>query len=109
VAAVPEALVREEGVPFQRVKTWKASRNPAPDPDHATKKARIEQLYAIADGEVIPDDGEPNRAQREAPSFKTGTRSRPVSNLQGEPACPATRTTAGVDSSRTSVAGLSGP
>ncbi|MEU1032201.1 IS630 family transposase [Streptomyces mirabilis] len=47
--------LREEGVSFQRLKTWKASR----DPDYATKKARIEHLYAIADGEVIPEDGEP--------------------------------------------------
>ncbi|MPY52878.1 hypothetical protein FPZ41_31700 [Streptomyces sp. K1PN6] len=44
-------LLREEGVSFQRVKTRKASR----DPDHATRKARIEHLCAIADGEVIPE------------------------------------------------------
>ncbi len=48
-------LLREEGVSFQRVKTWKASR----DPDHAAKKARVEHLYAIADGEVTPEKGEP--------------------------------------------------
>jgi transposase len=48
-------LLREEGVSFQRVKTWKASK----DPDYAAKKARIEHLYAIADGEVIPEEGEP--------------------------------------------------
>jgi transposase len=48
-------LLREEGVTFQRLKTWKTSK----DPDYAAKKARIEQLYAIADGEVIPEDGEP--------------------------------------------------
>ncbi|MFE5030086.1 IS630 family transposase [Streptomyces sp. NPDC056656] len=49
-------LVREEGVSFQRVKTWKTSR----DPDYAAKKARVEHLYAIADnGEVIPEEGEP--------------------------------------------------
>ncbi|ROP47763.1 DDE superfamily endonuclease [Streptomyces sp. PanSC9] len=40
---------------FQRIKTWKTSR----DPDYAAKKARVEHLYAIADGEVIPEDGEP--------------------------------------------------
>ena len=44
-------LLREEGVSFQRIKTWKASK----DPDYAAKKARIEHLYAIADGEVVPD------------------------------------------------------
>ncbi|KOY53234.1 MULTISPECIES: IS630 family transposase [unclassified Streptomyces] len=48
-------LLREEGVSFQRLKTWKASR----DPDYAAKKARVEHLYAIADGEVVPEDGEP--------------------------------------------------
>jgi transposase len=48
-------LLREEGVTFQRVKTWKASK----DPDYAVKKARVEHLYAIADGEVVPDTGEP--------------------------------------------------
>jgi transposase len=48
-------LLREEGVTFQRLKTWKTSR----DPDYAANKARIEHLYAMADGEVIPDDGEP--------------------------------------------------
>lgn len=31
-------LLREEGVSFQRVKTWKTSR----DPDYAVKKARVE-------------------------------------------------------------------
>jgi hypothetical protein len=43
-------LLREEGVTFQRLKTWKAST----DPDYAVKKARVEHLYAIADREVIP-------------------------------------------------------
>ncbi|MBS2538464.1 hypothetical protein KGQ20_37525 [Catenulispora sp. NF23] len=48
-------LLRDEGVSFQRIKTWKTSK----DPDYATKKARVEHLYAIADGEVIPELGEP--------------------------------------------------
>jgi transposase len=48
-------LLREEGVSFQRLKTWKASK----DPRYAEKKARIEQLYAIADREVVPEDGDP--------------------------------------------------
>ncbi|MCW7989536.1 transposase [Streptomyces platensis subsp. clarensis] len=48
-------LLREEGVTFQRLKTWKASK----DPDYAVKKARVEHLYAIADGEVLPEPGEP--------------------------------------------------
>ncbi|MER5425238.1 hypothetical protein [Streptosporangium roseum] len=49
-------LLREEGVSFQRVKTWKTSR----DPDYAAKTARVEHLYAIADGEVTSEDGEPD-------------------------------------------------
>ena len=48
-------LLREEGVTFQRLKTWKAST----DPRYAAKKARIEHLYAIADREVVPDAGDP--------------------------------------------------
>jgi transposase len=47
-------LLREERVSFQRLKTWKTSA----DPDYAVKKARIEHLYAIADGEVTPDAGD---------------------------------------------------
>ena len=48
-------VLREEGVTFQRLKTWKASK----DPRYAAKKARIEHLYAIADREVTPEAGEP--------------------------------------------------
>jgi hypothetical protein len=48
-------LLREEGVTFQRLKTWKASK----DPDYAVKKARAGHLYAIAGREVIPEPGEP--------------------------------------------------
>jgi len=39
-------LLREEGVSFQRLKTWKTSA----DSDYAAKKARVEHLHAIADG-----------------------------------------------------------
>jgi transposase len=48
-------LFRQEGVSFQRLKTWKASKNPR----FTEKKARIEQLYALADREVAPADGDP--------------------------------------------------
>ena len=48
-------LLREEGVTFQRLKTWKGSK----DPRYAEKKARIEHLYAIADRQVSPQDGDP--------------------------------------------------
>jgi hypothetical protein len=45
------AWLREEGVTFQRLRTWKASK----DPHYAVRKARVEHLYAIADREIIPD------------------------------------------------------
>ena len=48
-------LLRQEGVTFQRLKTWKASK----DPRYAAKKARIEHLFAIADRDVAPDAGDP--------------------------------------------------
>ena len=48
-------LLRQEGVTFQRLKTWKASK----DPHYAEKKARVEQLYAIADREAAPQAGDP--------------------------------------------------
>ena len=48
-------LLRAEGVTFQRLKTWKASK----DPRYAAKKARVEQLYAIADREITPAHGDP--------------------------------------------------
>nr|WP_241989788.1 MULTISPECIES: helix-turn-helix domain-containing protein [unclassified Streptomyces] len=48
-------LLREEGVSLQRLKTWKTSR----DPGYAARKARVEHLCAIADGDVVPEDGEP--------------------------------------------------
>src|SRR5215469_2841982 len=49
------ALLREEGITFQRLKTWKASK----DPHYAEKKARVEHLYAIADRQVAPEAGDP--------------------------------------------------
>jgi transposase len=48
-------LLGQEGVSFQRVKTWKSSK----DPQYAEKKARIGELYAIADREAAPEDGDP--------------------------------------------------
>ena len=43
-------LLREEGVTFQRLKTWKTCK----DPRYAARKARIEHLYAVADREILP-------------------------------------------------------
>ena len=49
------ALLREEGVTFQAVKTWKESN----DPDYETKKNRILELYGIADGTVAAGPRDP--------------------------------------------------
>jgi transposase len=43
-------LLREEGVSFQVIKTWKISN----DPDFEAKKNRVLELYDIADGKVKP-------------------------------------------------------
>ncbi len=48
-------LLREGGASFRRLKTWKTSR----DPDYAAKKARVEHLYSIAHGEVLPEEADP--------------------------------------------------
>jgi transposase len=49
------ALLREEGVSFQAIKTWKQSN----DPDFEAKKNRILELYDIADGKVQLKAGDP--------------------------------------------------
>ena len=49
-------LLREEGVSFQVIKTWKQSS----DPDFEAKKNRVLHLYDIADGKAEP-------AKRETP------------------------------------------
>lgn len=48
-------LLREEGVSFQVIKTFKQSN----DPDFEAKKNRILELYAIADGTVEPGVDDP--------------------------------------------------
>jgi len=48
-------LLREEGVSFQVIKTFKASN----DPDFEAKKNRVLELYDIADGKAEPGDGDP--------------------------------------------------
>jgi transposase len=50
------ALLREEGVSFQAIKTWKQSN----DPDFEVKKNRVLELYDIADGKAQPRAGEPS-------------------------------------------------
>ena len=48
-------LLREEGVSFQAVRSWKRSNDPA----FEAKKNRILELYAIADGLAEPGPGDP--------------------------------------------------
>ena len=48
-------LLREEGVSFQVIKTWKQSS----DPDFETKKNRVLELYDIADGKAKPKRSDP--------------------------------------------------
>ena len=48
-------LLREEGVSFQAVKTWKTST----DPDFEAKKNRVLALYAIAAGRTEPGPHDP--------------------------------------------------
>ncbi len=49
------ALLREEGVSFQAIKTFKVSN----DPDFEAKKNRVLELYEIADGTREPGLGDP--------------------------------------------------
>jgi transposase len=49
------ALLGDEGVSFQAVKTFKAST----DPDYDAKTRRVLKLYAIADGVAQPGPGDP--------------------------------------------------
>jgi transposase len=48
-------LLREEGVSFQVIKTWKQSK----DPDFEAKKNRVLHLYDIADGKAKAGKGDP--------------------------------------------------
>ncbi|HXN58938.1 MAG TPA: IS630 family transposase [Acidimicrobiales bacterium] len=50
------ALLREEGVSFQAIKTWKQSN----DPDFEVKKNRVLELYDIADGKAQRRSGDPD-------------------------------------------------
>jgi len=48
-------MLREEGVSFQVIKTWKQST----DPDFEETKNRVLELYDIADGKAKPKRGDP--------------------------------------------------
>ena len=50
------ALLREAGVSFQRLKTWKQSR----DPRYEAKKNRVLHLYGLMDGTCDVEPGDPD-------------------------------------------------
>jgi transposase len=50
-----QVLLREEGVSFQVIKTWKQSN----DPDFEAKKNRVLHLYDIPDGKANPGNNDP--------------------------------------------------
>ena len=49
------SLLHDEGVSFQKIKTWKAST----DPDFEVKKNRVLHLYDLADAKIASDPGDP--------------------------------------------------
>ena len=49
------ALLRNEEVSFQAIKTFKQSS----DPDYEAKKNRVLELYDIAEGKAAPGPGDP--------------------------------------------------
>jgi transposase len=49
-------VLREEGVSFQRLKTWKRSR----DPDYEAKTSRVLHLYGLMDGVEEVEPGDPD-------------------------------------------------
>ena len=73
-------LLREEGVTFQRLKTWKTST----DPQYAEKKARIEQLYAIADREVTPGAADPQVVFCNQTQHDSVRRNHPARHAEGQ-------------------------
>ncbi len=63
------ALLREEGVSFQALKTWKTSN----DPGFEAKKNRILELYDIADGKAQPRSNGPVGVATCRPMISTST------------------------------------
>jgi transposase len=87
------ALLRDEDVSFQAVKTYKAST----DPDYDAKTRRVLQLYAIADGLVQPGPDDP-RVVICVDEFgplnlqpHPGRQWAPVARGKGDPAAPRRR------------------
>jgi transposase len=87
------ALLRDEDVSFQAVKTFKAST----DPDYEAKTGRVLQLYAIADGLTEPGPADPTVVfcvDEFGPlnlQPHPGRQWAPVAHGQGDPAAPRRR------------------
>jgi transposase len=87
------ALLRDEDVSFQAVKTYKAST----DPDYDAKIRRVWQLYAIADGLVQPGPQDPTVVvcmDEFGPlnlQPHPGRQWAPVARGKGDPAAPRRR------------------
>jgi len=87
------ALLRDEDVSFQAVKTYKAST----DPDYDTKTARVLQLYALADGLAEPGPTDPSVVfcmDEFGPlnlQPHPGRQWAPVARGRGDPAAPRRR------------------
>ena len=87
------ALLRDEDVSFQAVKTYKAST----DPDYDAKTRRVLELYAIADGLVEPGSGDPSVVlclDEFGPlnlQPHPGRQWAPVARGQGDPTAPRRR------------------
>src|SRR3954463_14374946 len=87
------ALLRDEDVSFQAVKTYKAST----DPDYDAKTRRVWQLYAIADGLVQPGPQDPTVVvcmDEFGPlnlQPHPGRQWAPVARGKGDPAAPRRR------------------
>ena len=89
-------LLREEGVSFQVIKTWKQSN----DPDFEAKKNRILELYAIADGTDQPGETDPTvdllrRVRSAQPPAPPGQAVGTGRNRRWRPRCPSPPSTAG--------------
>ena len=87
------ALLRDEDVSFQAVKTYKAST----DPDYDAKTRRVLALYALADGLVAPGPGDPSVVfclDEFGPlnlQPHPGRQWAPVARGKGDPAAPRRR------------------
>jgi transposase len=87
------ALLRDEDVSFQAVKTYKAST----DPDYDAKTTRVLELYALADGLLEPGPGDPSVVfcmDEFGPlnlQPHPGKQWAPVARGKGDPAAPRRR------------------